>query len=79
MTEYQDFVAFTDERYTECTLEEKLTVYLQHFSAKAVPLLLELIEAKDLWEFEKAAYQGTLQLERRRLKQLERRPHGSTD
>lgn len=43
MTEYQKFRELVDEQYDGCTLEQKLTLYLQHRPAAAVPFLLELV------------------------------------
>lgn len=43
MTEYTKFRELTDELYPECTLEQKLGVYVQHRPAAVVPFLLELI------------------------------------
>lgn len=41
---YHDFAKLTTEQYEHCTLEEKLSVYVQHRPACIVPFLLELIE-----------------------------------
>lgn len=41
--QFESFKALTDELYPECTLEQKLGVYLQHHPARAVYFLLELI------------------------------------
>ena len=41
---YTDFVIMTNKQYEHCTLEEKLSVYVQHYPSVVVPLLLELVE-----------------------------------
>lgn len=41
---YIDFVALTTEQYEHCTLEEKLSVYVQHRPNAIVGFLQELIE-----------------------------------
>jgi hypothetical protein len=42
---FELFVTFANERYPGCTLEEKLSMYLNHHPVRAVPLLLELLRA----------------------------------
>lgn len=41
---YVDFVSLTTELYEHCTLNEKLTVYVQHRPNGVVGFLQELIE-----------------------------------
>lgn len=41
--QYAAFTLLVDKQYSHCTLEEKLTVYLQHHPIRAVPFLKELI------------------------------------
>lgn len=40
---YNDFAKLTTEQYEHCTLEEKLSVYVQHRPACIVPFLEELV------------------------------------
>lgn len=46
-----EFLAFAKEKYPDCTLEQKLTAYLQHHPVRAMPFLLELlVEFKEMLE-----------------------------
>ncbi len=44
----QHFLELVKERYPGCTREQQLIVYLQHHPNRAVPLLKELLDARDL-------------------------------
>ncbi len=52
---YHDFVKLTTEQYEHCTLEEKLSVYVQHRPACIVPFLQELVDRVDELECEMGA------------------------
>jgi len=40
---YRAFLDLTDELYADCTIEQKLSVFVQHKPHAVVPFLLELI------------------------------------
>ena len=70
MSEHQDFTAFSDERYPDCTLTQKLEVYLQHHPRRAVPLLEELLGDKDRLGEDVHVLHSMRFLERERLKNI---------
>lgn len=43
LSQYEAFLQLSDELYSGCTTEQKLSVYIQHRPANVVPFLLELI------------------------------------
>ena len=57
---YIDFVTLTTELYEHCTLNEKLTVYVQHRPNGVVGFLQELIEEVGRLEGELGALQDQL-------------------
>ena len=49
LTQLTAFLKFAHEGYPDCTLEQKLSAYLQHHPVRALPLLLELlVEFEDM-------------------------------
>ena len=43
LTQLNFFLAFAKDKYPDCTLEQKLSAYLQHHPIRALPFLLELL------------------------------------